>query len=507
MSTGGVFTLISNNGIQDKLIMAIDQLLENIKLIGCNKLGMLKQQFPNLTDEQLIAKDNAWMPTLAAIEKTHILFVNAKFKPFVAMAHEYSKTIASGGTPNLGNTFNFKFPIIGEFINDAILYVKLSGFHAVSALDKVRYVEYLGHRICKKVSFKVQNFEIDSYGADNLNAYYQFRVPTDKQTGYLRNIGQEIPSQAFLTANPPVDEIREYRWFGYGPQTFKQTQPDVELWIPVLFWFKDLQTSLPNFILPMQQTGIEVTFESEQNLVAFADYGGGGKYAPPQVTSCYLYLNHIFLLPEINKIFITRFGFQLIRVHRAQRETLIESGGRVLLHNLKWPLECLYVGFRPQSNLSQSQLWHRMTSATSSTFYEAVVTGTSLIQVNQAEWWLESPVIQNMSLSAMDIIIYPTLSPTFYNSYIPYRYGPRIRTPNDVGWMMINFNFYPGEYQPSGHFNCSRSRELYLSYLSNLDSNSNYIISPNNPVDLVVLADAINFLLYKDGNMTLRFST
>jgi hypothetical protein len=73
---------------------------------------------------------------------------------------------------------------------------------------------------------------------------------------------------------------------------------------------------------------------------------------------------------------------------------------------------------------------------------------------------------------------------------------------------MMNFNVKPGEYQPSGHFNSSRARELYLSYVSAIDENTNdYVISKANPVELLVLAECLNFVFYKNGNMVLRFST
>ena len=77
----------------------------------------------------------------------------------------------------------------------------------------------------------------------------------------------------------------------------------------------------------------------------------------------------------------------------------------------------------------------------------------------------------------------------------------------NLGWYMMNFNFMPGQYQPSGHLNVSRARELDLVYTSALNSSYQNIISPTNPVDLIVLADCINFILYKNKAMTLRFST
>ena len=507
MSTGGVFQLITNTGAQDRLIMATDALMENLRTISAKKLALLREQYPDKTDKELMAMNNDWLPTLNSIEKSHIMFINGSFKPFVTMAREYSRTPPRQGKPALGSTFSFTLPIIGDFVNDAVLYVKLTGLSAVNALDKVRYVEYLGHRLMKNVKFKVQNHVFDEYGPEEQNAYWNFKVPINKESGYLRNIGQEQPKLGYLTADPTVDEVREYRWFGNGPQTFKQSHDDVEMWIPILFWFKDLQTSLPNFVLPMNQTDIEITFESESNLVAFANYGGGGAFNSPSVSECYLYLNHIFMLPEITRIFVSRFGFQLIRVHRKHTEVLKTNEQNIRLHQLKWPIESMYIGFRPQANATNSQRWHRNSNITTKQVKEAVVTGVATIQVNNATYLEEEHPVASLELKAHEVIIYPKLSPSFYSDYIPTRYGESIKTPRDLGWYMLNFNFNPGQYQPSGHFNVSKSRELYLHYISAVDSNNNYIIRNDNPVDLIVLADCINFLLYANGSATLRFST
>jgi hypothetical protein len=508
MSVGGVFQLISNNGIQDRLIMATDQLMENVRDISRKKIDQLRIMNPDKSDQEISAMDEAWMPTLRAIEKTHIMFVNNSFKPFVAMAHEYSRTPPRQGKAVLGGTFSFTLPIIGEFVNDMVMYVKLTGLSSVSALDKVRYVEFLGHRLTKQVKFKVQNHVLDSYTTDDQNAYYQYKVPLHKETGYLRNIGQEVPKTGYLTADPTVDEVRSYRQYGDGPQTFKQTQLDVEMWIPILFWFKDIQNSLPNFLLPMNQTDVEVTFEAENNLVAFANYGGGGNYNVPIVDTCYLYINHIFLLPEINRIFITRFGFQLIRVHLQHVQEVNTSEGSVHLHQLKWPIESLYVAFRPKANLASSGKWHRSAHIVDQQVREVVVTGVAVIQINNAVYYDEQHVVQSLGLRAHDVTIYPNLRPEFYNNYLPSQYGEHIKTPRDLGWYMFNFAHTPGEQQPSGHFNSSTARELYLDYVSAIDSVLNQpIIRDTNPCDLIVIADCLNFLLIHKNQAVLKFST
>lgn len=45
-------------------------------------------------------------PTLLDIEKTHILFTNAHFKPFAAIGFEYNKTNPQSGNSQLGSQVN-----------------------------------------------------------------------------------------------------------------------------------------------------------------------------------------------------------------------------------------------------------------------------------------------------------------------------------------------------------------------------------------------------------------
>lgn len=512
MSIGGVFQLITNDGIQDKLIMATDKLRERIKEIGCKKLKELRQLYPGKTDQQLLQMDTGWMPSLTAIEKTHIVFINSSFKPFVAMAFEYSKTMPTGGSaPKLGNLMSFTLPVYGEFVNDAVVYVKLDNFQAVLPADKVRYVEMIGHRIFKKTSFKLAQCELDSYTPEKYNIHWQYKVPVGKEDGWLRNIGQEVPKQGFLTADPTNDEVREYRWFGDGPQTFRSVQPALELWIPLLFWFKDIQTALPNFLFPQGQTNIDIDLESEANLVAYANYSNtqNAVYTPPTIVDCALYVNHIFLLPELHKIFVAKFGFQLIRVTKAVNEIPLQtSSGGVLLQAIKWPVESLFIAFRPVANYSNSQRWHRNTIITQKSVKEAVVTGVATIQVNNALYYEETPVVSSLELRAHDIVIHPKLPPAFYNSYIPTRFGANIKTPRDLGWYLMNFNANPGDYQPSGHFNISRERELNLYYESAIDPNTYQpYIRIDNPIKLIVVAECLNFLLVQNNSAILRFAT
>ena len=68
------------------------------------------------------------------------------------------------------------------------------------------------------------------------------------------------------------------------------------------------------------------------------------------LTNFELYINNIFVNPEIHDIYIHRIGFSLIRVHRRHEEVLSNPQMDVILSSLKWPTEYLYCGLRPLEN-------------------------------------------------------------------------------------------------------------------------------------------------------------
>jgi hypothetical protein len=593
MSTGGVFKLITNSGIQDKLLMATDYLNSRIKEMSKRNIEKYRKTYGSG-----INLDDSWIPDINAIDKSHAIFINGSFKPFVASGFEYVKLINSTGTKGFGGDTTFTLPQFGDFINDVVVHVRLNGLAAINNQDRVRYVSMLGHKLFSKVEFKVNHNILDAYDSNDYNAYYDFKVPASKKIGWLRNIGQEIPNRALLTADPTYDMVQEYKWFGDGNQTFKQKHDAIDLWIPLLFWFKDIKNALPSVMIPHGQSNITITIPPVSEIIGFANYSNTTItpiYTPPTITTMELYVNNIFMNPEIVKIFVSKFGFSLIRVHGHHTENNITTNSaEIKLNGLKWPTETMYVSFKPQSNNNLSQYWHKnsqltlnkvrvpvvvrnlnlittgtigtqtfpITNAVSlvrvagpgfgtsvdGTFngYDLVLTGgpgfntddivqnrytvstyvavnnvfnivgvwrgttptsattfslfTPQVGINSSQYYKETPSIDSIEIKAHGIVIFRDTHESFYNSYLPTRFGERMNTPEDRGWYMINFNYYPGDHQPSGHINLSRAREFYIKYTSSFIGNTN-------PTDMIVLSDAINFLLVKDGTAVLRYST
>ena len=519
MSTGGIFNLITNDGKQDRMLMASELLSQRLAEIKTARANM---ENPN--------------PTLSDIERTHILFMNAHFKPFAAIAYEYNKVTANN--PTLGSKVQFSIPQFGDFFSDMVVHVKLTsptvsftGTPVNSGADCAlfRWCDFPGERLFQKVSFDVNGNPLDEYYPDTYNMHRQFYVSPSKKTGWFNNMGQELPQVATYkyhddtTAPTAPKNARASFQYCNGYQTYKKTHQDLEMLIPLLFWFNtDPRLAIPSVAIPYGQRFINIDLATPQQLLRAVINPGAlstsALSAPTVTTPVFanfdLYINNIFVNPDIHDIFIARIGFTLIRVHRRQITNVNKSSDNILLQQLKWPIETMYVGVRPTANsvsnanvsavASQTSVidaamsdWHKFGVVTTSTNSISSVTGASEAYVLSSQ----AGHVSRLSVTAHGVPLYNNLPSKFFNSYIPYQYGGwNITTPEDPGVYMIAFNLYPGTYQPSGHINVSRAREFYIQY------DSTYVTS-NATAELVVNAVAINFLLVSDGSATLRYAT
>lgn len=516
MATGGIFTLITNDGKQDRMLMATQLLNSRLQ-----RIAQIRSQDPRVSDPT---------PTLADIEKTHVLFMNAHFKPFAAIGYEYNKVRPQSGTAQLGGDVTFSIPQFGDFFNDMVLHMVLdaptvSGTDTVGAANTTyfNYCDFPGHRLAKKVQIDVNGNPLDEYTSDAYNFHYQFCVTASKKLGWKRCVGQETEQTAYVNQLATVSQShREGRKVFNGPQTPKPvaSQGALELWVPLLFWFnKDPRLAIPSVSIPYGQRFINVTLESLSNMAAITLRGSttGRQLTAINISTCELYINNIFVNPEIHDIYIHRIGFSLIRVHRRQLINVNKSADEQLLQQLKWPIETLFVGMRPTTNITPvvstgvvsphlSNWWKNtyqtttnVPSYTQATDGAGVVTGTPELFIGVQS---SAPTIDRLTITAHGVPIYNDIPSGFFNNYTPVTFGgSHIATPEDVGSLMIPFNLYPGSYQPSGHINVSRAREFYFKYASSV------VPSLSATADLIVYASALNFLLISDGSAVLRYST
>lgn len=644
MSTAGVFQLISNDGKSDRMILATKLLNERIKEIMCMRRKMGKSDI---------------MPTLVDIERTHILYVNAHFKPYAAIGFEYNKVRPSAGSPTLGSSITFSIPQFGDFFHDMVVRTRLGPVMGVAGLtplqgtalfpyndaeadtyynivdafgnilvagvasgadtqvsyrNMVRYCEYPGNRLFQNVKFDVNGNPLDQYDYMVPVMLEKFCVSPNKRIGHDRLLGQEVPLSGYSglcaglvsdadAANTPAgikrsdplqsnqtvalftsadlagglddtilgqtsltalnatplaqfDVSRKLQQIVNGPQTPKPVQPALELWNKLRFWFnEDVRLSVPSVSIPFGQRFINIDL-AQQSLLTYevpsiyleTIVDGAATVAPHPtaqrvktytpivqqfgvtdvtVEKIEMYINNIFVNPEIHDIYIKRIGFSLIRIYRQQTQRVNnDSTAEVLLSQLKWPIEYIFVGVRPTWNIKDAKVsgttvtgnqnqwrdWHRLTRQVDVACDEPCLaetpsgalraaTGSSIGQVQPDQYWLPVPTVNSLSLTSHGIVLYDNFTDQFFNQYLPTHYGGQnLNTPEDHGALFVNMSLYPRSYQPSGHLNISRARETYIKWTTSY-------VSATSPADLLAIAVAINFLLITDGSAVLRYST
>jgi hypothetical protein len=280
----------------------------------------------------------------------------------------------------------------GDFFNDMVVHITLSAVsaansaywqapaqHPASGAELVSYIEFVGQKLLKKVKFTVNGNPLDDYNYDVQNYHQKFYVTPNKTYGWYRNVGQELPKTGYsqVDFNSATGlygrgaGVRQGIQFFDGPQTPQPTQPALDLWIPLLFWFNmDPRLAIPSVSIPYGQRFIDIDLANASEILQHQhaydpnfDSPATNPVTTPDVTVCELYINNIFVNPEIHDIFIKRIGFSLIRVHRFQSTRVNKTDDNILLQQMKWPIETLYIGLRPAQNIDTTSplmlnSWH-----------------------------------------------------------------------------------------------------------------------------------------------------
>lgn len=395
MATGGIFTIITNDGKQDRMLMAtalLSSRLAAINAANVQRNGGAPDALHNL-------------PTLLDIEKTHVLFTNAHFKPFAAIGFEYQKVNAEAGSPALGGSHKHSLPQFGDFFHDVAAHVVLSQPTLTSTATSdsnaplMRWCAFPGERLLANVKQTVNGNTLDEYTPISANFHREYRVASNKKQAWARCVGQEESEKGFVAqpnwtasgvtaASVGHRVVSEVQCGAQTPTGQKNTAAagDLHLFIPLLFWYcQDVRLAVPSVAIPYGQRYIEFQLASLSELCDVVPRGAGTWAAPngslstptPTVKSFELYLNNIFVNPEVHKIYIKRIGFSLIRVHKEQVIPCTTASGEVQLSNLKWPIEYLFVGMRvadywssKTASVSRQHLdkWHKFTKVEKTTY-------------------------------------------------------------------------------------------------------------------------------------------
>lgn len=445
--------------------------------------------------------------TFEDVRESHAIFFSTMFKPMVSVAYGYSQTRIPI-LPTFGTTCKVQVPVNGDFFCDMILYFKLGSFAASDSRNKVRYCNFPGHRLIREVRFVMDGNVLDRYNTEDINFFYDFSIGESQKNGWKRCVGQEIPKLATFLQDPKNQEVREQRYILNGHQTLKHTQEELEIFLPLQFWFCDPKFAMSNYNLAFQKTYIEIDIAPASDMVFITDYGGdGGIFDPPKIIDFALYTNHIYTIPEIVELVSYKNSFNLVRVHRSHTDILNKAYDSIKLDKLRFAVEYIMFNFRPLSNSTNEnapETWNNNNVIVFSQIDHpsiVVIGGVKTLAYTPLYYYTETPVVDSIGLVANGSTLYESSSTKFYDSYLPYRYGKNtVITPYTQGNYLMTFGLYPNKEQHSGYINLSNSKENYLTY------SSSYIDS-SHPANLTISAKVINFLYLSKGSVSMRFST
>lgn len=514
MSQGAIFKLVLRDERFDKFFTASDY---------------LRKRLDEIRVKRQAAGDANVQPTFVDIERTHVLYVHAVYRPYVAIASEYARVKASGdGNSSVGTsggTLEFTFPTYGHFTSDMAVHIRFKGIGSKSATTPstaapyLRYCALPGARMFRKIEMRSEQVLIDDYVPDDVVAYSKFFVHADQRVGWDRCMGQQDLREATYFANGFTGSLM-YR---DGPQTPKLYQDAFDMYVPLQFWLcRDAAHALLNDLIPNSQRVITCELAPLKDIVQalVPNILDPSVLDPVELPftklsiEADLYVNGLYVNPEIHDIFASRIGFSLIRVHRRQVNQLQSASDAFLLDQLKFPAEYLMVGFRSRKLASDFDRWWLMGALTPRVntnklivpaYIWNTVLGVAQLVVREAvEASTLDSFVGTIGVTAHGIEIFPQLPGEFYNAYMPIRYAENsmVVSPKDTSAFLVNFCLYPGKFTPSGYYNLSAGREMYINY-GLKDSTADI---SGGEFEMVLSMSALNFLMRKGDKLSLRYA-
>lgn len=362
-----------------------------------------------------------------------------------------------------------------------------------------------------KTSYTPDEYMTDNFPENSYNSYLADKKPQNNRSEYGVVCSQKT----------------EYE---YGPQIPKYQQPELSLWIPQKFWFnKDLSQSLPATALSGAQVmfniqtcppdelvtevcGLYVKQEIEtatSKTVTYRPWFTAGVMVYPTVKDNYLYINHLFLdygMPEIWKKSAKEY---LIRLHVSEKLTLQSEHGTVRPSKMKHLVEYIFLGAQP--------IWNTNTTKNQNHCEDWCVYGRVFRgHVGEKKKYFDGQRLVNegmiipttyqiikepldcFSLLVNTIRVRDNTPHSFSSAYMPYITADFV-APRDPGLFMIKFCAYPFLWQPSGHFNFTRGREIVLEWKSRY-------ITESTKSYLYMSGCAMNFLIVAGGTGALKYT-
>ncbi len=273
----------------------------------------------------------------------------------------------------------------------------------------------------------------------------------------------------------------------------------------MLLFCRDLENSLPVSLLSDNQNFVEVKFATADLIAGSVDNGGGGVFTAPKVAGLEMYINNIYMLPEVRELYIKRNQFMMIKVNLLFTEIVNKPNGRINLSRIKFPVEILYVAFRPNENTTFLNDWYKNSKLTQVNVPTPAIDAANVLIVSNIVYQRVQNSVDVLGLRAQGIDLYHKFTPGFYEYYMPTKFSNIETIAPSIegnGNYILPFAFKPGQYQQFGYavFSQMSNDEVYLEYESS-------VISASTPTTAIIGAKSINFIRIKNGSAIIKFVT
>lgn len=425
-----------------------------------------------------------------------------KIKTSIPVSSEYLKVSPREGSAKFGSRVSYILPQYGNFLHDIVIHVRLEGLSTTGSSTGVKYADFLGHKIFKRVELELTNKLIDSYDSDAYNMHYQYEVKDEDKDAWKRAIGQEIPKEAKVQIPTNNGTYSEYRYIAYGPQTYKTNHDVVDLYIPLLFWFCDTpDVCMGNTSLPYGQNFIRIDLADVEEIVAAYPTN---EYNPPIISIMDMYVNNIFMDGPIDDLLQRYKKTSMVRLHSISKNILTNSNGNVQLGSLRYPIERLYMGAKPLINKDNIEDWYKFYNINEIPIRTPIMIPnpgvpppTHILSTGDIVYKSRGETLTEYTYKAYGNDVFTANISKFANVYLPLQ--SKNLGNGDTGTHMNSFAINPKSKEITGYFPMSSVDYLYLEYESDT-------ISAINKAELYVCAMTLNFLCIRDGKAYLLYN-
>jgi hypothetical protein len=467
---GGVYKLIGTASTK------LDNYLNNYDLLlwNYNNLWKLRRD-ERIRDRNMRIHAGKWTPKneedymtrlpmegpiMKDLMKDHRYPIVTTYRPNIPIASNYSRCEATGSNIP-GGRIEFNIGKDADYISDMVLHYKFSSFNAVDPNDSVRYCKFPGHRLIDNAEMLLTpgTPPIDQFNSEDLNVHYQHKVKKTRKEAWKKLVGEDCGVLGFQRpyANAPL--LIEHRIM-MGAQVPKNIQPELDMYIPFIFWFNDYKNALSTIQFSPDSTKVIVTLAPAIKMYECIGTGSLA-FISPRVLECELLFNGIYVPTIFHSLIVGREVNKVIRVHRQIRRIINLQRDNIQLREITLPLECIYINVRPAINDTYLEHWHENHLFTDISIHYPSYTNTPIPVLSDAPIIVPTinKVVDSLRVHVQDIELSPNCHSAFYDSYLPLV----AKSNNEqFGSMMVPFSLEHNPKYPMGYLNMPPDNDISI---------------------------------------------